>query len=415
MKLFQSLSLAIALLVSASADAAPAHNDHWVTSWLASSQPAWTDDFILPTGVPARVSKGSIREIVQLSAGGTALRVVLSNRYGKLPLEIGEVRLAASLSGAATVAGSDRSLTFAGRRSVRVAPGALALSDPLAVTAAPLSRLAVTIYLPDPTALSTFHWGSQQTSFVAPGNLTAAPAWPSAQTFAGRAFVNAVQVLAPQGTGSVIALGDSITDGNGSTLDSNRRWPDRLARRLVDDNIAVANAGISGARLLRDGMGLRASARFNDDVLNQPGVRSVVVALGVNDIGWPGTPFAPHETLPTAAAMIEAYRQLIAAAHARHVRIIGATITPFEGALPGTPFAGLYATPAKEALRQQVNRWIRDSAAFDAVADFDAVVRDPDHPARLLAQFDSGDHLHPGDAGYAAMATTLSTEILFGP
>jgi len=183
---------------------------------------------------------------------------------------------------------------------------------------------------------------------------------------------------------------------------------------MIDTHVAVANAGISGTRLLRDGMGVAARARFDDDVLNQPGVASVVVALGVNDICWPGTPFAPAETVPTAAELIAGYKELIAAAHARHVRIVGATITPFQGALPGTPFAGLYDTPAKEAIRQQVNRWIRDSHAFDAIVDFDAVLRDPRHPARLLAQFDSGDHLHPGDAGYAAMANALGADVLFG-
>ncbi|EGF31156.1 putative secreted protein [Oxalobacteraceae bacterium IMCC9480] len=262
--------------------------------------------------------------------------------------------------------------------------------------------------------MTTFHWGSQQTGFVATGNLTSALTLDKATAFQGRAFVSAVQVAASERQRGVIVLGDSITDGNGSTPDSNRRWPDYLARLTSGSGIAVANAGISGARLLRDGMGVKASARFDDDVLDQPGVTSVVVALGVNDICWPGTPFAPAEIRPTVADLITGYRQLISAARARHVRIIGATITPFQGALPDTPFAGLYDTPAKEALRQQVNLWIRDSGAFDAVVDFDAVVRDPRQPARLLAKFDSGDHLHPGDAGYAAMAGALNTDILFG-
>jgi len=405
---------AATLAISTIAHAATPPVDRWITSWMASPQPAWGAEFILPMGVPAQVENASIREVVQLSAGGKSLRVVLSNRYGTAPLDIGEVHLAASANGADTVAGSGHVVTFGGKRAVRVPAGASALGDPVAINVPPLSRMAVTVYLPRATALRTFHWGSQQTSFIAAGNVTAAQGLPRATAFHGRALVSAVQVDALAGSKGVIALGDSITDGNGSSPDRNRRWPDYLARRMTDKGVAVANAGISGARLLSDGMGVAARARFDDDVLNQPGVASVVVALGVNDICWPGTPFAPKESLPTAAQMIAGYKELIAAAHARHVRIIGATITPFQGALPGTPFAGLYDTPAKEAIRQQVNRWIRDSHAFDATVDFDAVLRDPHEPARLLAQFDSGDHLHPGDAGYAAMADALDAGILFG-
>lgn len=414
MIMLRHLPVVAGIVLASLAHAAPSPSGRWITSWMASPQPAWGPDFILPTGVPAHVADQSIREVVQLSAGGKTLRLLLSNRYGDKPLEIGEVRVATSLGGAATVAGSDRIVTFGGQRALSVPPGASAFSDAVAIDASPLSSLAVTVYFPGKTALSTFHWGSQQTGYLASGNATAAQALPRAIPFQGRAFVSAVQVEAGAGSRGVVALGDSITDGNGSTANRNRRWPDYLARRLGGSGVAVANAGISGARLLRDGMGVGALARFDDDVLDQPGVTSVVVALGVNDICWPGTPFAPTEAVPAAAELIDGYRRLIAAAHARHVRIVGATITPFEGALPDTPFAGLYATPAKEALRQQVNGWIRSSGAFDAVADFDAVLRDPAHPARLLARFDSGDHLHPGDAGYAAIAGALGMDILFG-
>jgi len=414
MKLSCLVPAVATLVLCGIAHAATPPADHWITSWMASPQPAWDAGFILPTGVPAHLKNASIREVVQLSAGGKAVRLVLSNRYGATPLDIGEVHIAASSGGADTVAGTGHVVTFGGKRAVSVAPGATALGDPVAFDAAPLSRMAVTVYLPNEATVSTFHWGSQQTSFIAADNATSAQALPRATAFHGRVFVSAVQVDAVAASNGVIALGDSITDGNGSTPDHNRRWPDYLARRMIDKGVAVANAGISGARLLRDGMGVSARARFDDDVLNQPGVASVVVALGVNDICWPGTPFAPAETVPAAEDLIAGYKQLIAAAHARRVRIIGATITPFQGALPGTPFAGLYDTPPKEAIRQQVNRWIRDSHAFDAIVDFDAVLRDPRRPARLLPQFDSGDHLHPGDAGYAAMADALGVETLFG-
>jgi len=205
------------------------------------------------------------------------------------------------------------------------------------------------------------------------------------------------------GGGTVVALGDSITDGNGSTPDQDRRWPDYLARLAAARGIGVANAGISGARVLADGMGERAAARFEQDVLAQPGVRSVIIALGINDIGWPGSAFAPHDTAMAADTLIAGYRKLIQRARANKVRVIGATMAPFENALQGTPLSDHYS-PAKDAVRRQVNDWIRGSGAFDAVVDFDAVLRDPAHPSRLSPAFDSGDHLHPGDAGYEAMA-----------
>jgi lysophospholipase L1-like esterase len=206
---------------------------------------------------------------------------------------------------------------------------------------------------------------------------------------------------------AVVAFGDSITDGNGSTPDSDRRWPDQLAGRLGAGGVAVVNAGISGARLLGDRMGANAAARFEQDVLAQPGVHTAVVLMGINDIGWPQSAFAPQEAPMTAARMIAAYRQLIAQAHARGVRIVGGTLLPFEGALQDTPFNAYY-TPAKDAVRGEVNRWIRESGEFDEVADFDALLRDPDHPSRMQPRYDSGDHLHPGDAGYAAIARSIS-------
>jgi lysophospholipase L1-like esterase len=219
-------------------------------------------------------------------------------------------------------------------------------------------------------------------------------------------FLNAVLVEAAPGGRTVVALGDSITDGNGSTPDLDRRWPDFLAQRLAPHGIAVANAGISGGRLLKDGMGQSALARFEQDVLSQPGVSDVIVLLGINDIGWPGSPFAPAEGPVTLDQLTTGLRQLVAAAQARGVRVTAGTLPPFEGALEGTPFAGHYS-PEKERMRQQLNQWIRTAGAFDAVIDFDAVLRDPHKPRRMRADFDSGDHLHPGDAGYRAMAAAV--------
>jgi lysophospholipase L1-like esterase len=224
-------------------------------------------------------------------------------------------------------------------------------------------------------------------------------------------FLSAVLIDALPDSRTVVALGDSITDGNGSTPDADRRWPDFLARRLAPHGVAVANAGISGARLLNDGMGERALARFEQDVLRQPGVSDVVVLLGINDIGWPGSPFAPAETMVTLNELTAGFRQLAATAHARTIRITVGTLPPFEGALEGTPFAGHY-NPQKEVLRLRLNDWIRGAGIFDGVVDFDAVLRDPARPQRMRAELDSGDHLHPGDAGYRKMADAIDIDAI---
>lgn len=391
----------------------PATAANWVTSWMASPQPAWHSGFILPTNLPRTLDGISIREVVQLSSGGESLRLVFSNRYGSAPLVIGEVRIAVSLRESATIGGTDRAVTFGGQRSVTIPPGADGISDPLRMKAQPLARLAISSYFPQPTSLSSFHWGDQQTAYTMQGNVTGAASLPRADRLKGRIFLNAVLVDAVAGTRTVVALGDSTTDGNGSTLDRNRRWPDYLARRLAWAGVAVANAGISGARLLDDMMGVNALARFEHDVLAQPGISTVVVYIGINDIGWPGSAFAPAAAPMDAEQLIAGYRQLIARARVRGVRIVGATMTPFAGALQGTPLEGHFS-PAKDAVRRKVNDWIRGSGEFDAVADFDKVLRDPSDPVRLLAAYDSGDHLHPGDAGYQAIARSLDDATLFG-
>ena len=365
-------------------------DEHWTTSWYAAPQPAWDRTFTLPMNVPARLDNATLRETVRLSSGGQRIRLVFSNRYGREPVQLGAVRVEG-------VRGS-RTLTFAGQPAVAILPGATVTSDPVALPVQPLSRLAVTTALPVSTPVASFHWGAQQTVQVTAGSGTT--------SFGGRLFLNAVMVDTAAPARTVVALGDSITDGNGSTSDADRRWPDVLAGRLAQYGVAVANAGISGGRLARDGMGRSALARLEQDVLSQPGVSDVIVLLGINDIGWPGSPFAPHERAATLAELTAAFRQLVAASRVRGVRVTAGTLPPFEGALDGTPYAGHYSAE-KERLRQQLNEWIRTAGAFDAVVDFDAVLRDPAHPRRLLPAFDSGDHLHPGDAGYRAMAEAI--------
>ncbi len=233
------------------------------------------------------------------------------------------------------------------------------------------------------------------------------------RTTTARLLLSAIQVEAAEGTQAVAILGDSITDGASASLGRDTRWPDVLAERLAPHGVAVINAGISGARLLSDGMGEKALARFGRDVLEQPGVRTAIVLIGINDISWPGTAFARQEKRPTLAALKSGYGQLIAQARSRGVRVIGTTLTPFAGALPGTPLDDYYQEE-KDALRQRLNAWIRDSGSFDAVLDFDAWARDPAHPLRLLPAYDSGDHLHPGDAGNRALAEAVDLTLLFG-
>lgn len=413
-----TLAAGLAVLAPSVAAAQPpvqadAARSSWVSSWFASPQPLWEDAFVLPTEMPSELRGQTLRQTLMLSLGGSRLRVVLSNRYGTQPLEIGAGSVALVAGGSKMRSGSSRGLAFGGRPDVTVAPGAQAVSDPVDLPVSALAELAVSLYFPQATPVTTFHWGAQQTGALVRGDATAAAELPDAQALQGRAFLAGIWVESPKRAPVVVAFGDSLTDGNGSTPGANRRWPDYLARRLAPQGIGVANAGISGARVWGDKMGVNAMARFDADVLSQPGVRTVVMMMGINDIGWPDSGFAPDDAPMTAARLTEGYRQLAEAARLRGVRIVGGTIAPYEGSLHGTPLSGHY-NPAKDAVRREVNRWIRESGVFDAVADFDAVLRDPTHPARLLPAYDSGDNLHPNDAGYQAMAQALDMATLFG-
>ena len=412
-----SPTLLAALLLAATAAPLPTRAGEqatqWTTTWTASPQPLWAGDFVLPTNVPYHLWNQTVRQSARVSIGGPRVRVLLSNEYGTKPLQIGAARIARSHVDGRIVAASDRPLTFGGKSSVVIPPGAPMLSDPVELDVPALADVSVSLYLPEPTPPATFHWDARQTTHVGAGDQTGATRLTAESTLSTRVFLSAIQVQAPAATRSVVALGDSITDGNMSTVDQNRRWPDFLARRLAGQDVAVLNAGISGARLLKDKMGSNALARFDRDVLAQPGVATAVVFIRINDIAWNGTAFAPNDPAARAEDLIAGYRQLIARAHTRGVRIVGATLTPFEGALQDTPMRGYYGAD-KERVRQAVNNWIRDSGEFDAVLDFDAVTRDPSHPARFLPAYDSGDHLHPGDAGYQAMADSIDLRALLG-
>jgi lysophospholipase L1-like esterase len=361
----------------------------------------------------------TLRQVVRVSVGGTALRVRLSNEYGSRPLAIGAARVARHAGGSATVAGTDRPLTFGGRTSVTIPAGAPALSDPVRLPVAAGSDLVISIHLPRATPAATQHGSAFQRTYVAEGDVTRAASLPGAQETTSWYFLSGVSVTGSSRAGTVVAFGDSITDGAVTTVDANRRWPDFLAGRLRADrslrHLGVVNAGIGGNRLLYDGntvpdpvfgglgpiFGDSALSRFDRDVAARPGARHVIVLLGINDIGQPGS-IAPADEAVTTEDLIFAHRQLIARGREVGLRVYGATLTPFEGTtIPG------YHTEANEAKRQALNTWIRTSGEWDGVIDFDRAVRDPAQPLRMLPAFDSGDHLHPNDAGMRAMAEAV--------
>jgi lysophospholipase L1-like esterase len=407
-------AFALVGVLSASAMTVRAQEAHkWIGTWTASPQALWDGDFPLSTNVPFNLWNQTIRMVTQVSLGGKQARVALSNEYGSRPLVIGGAHVALTDSEAKIVHGSDRPLTFGGEARVIIPPGAKVVSDPTDLDVPPLGKLSVSLFLPEATPLSTFHWDGRQTAYIATGNLIGADDIKAESTISARVFVSGILVDAPKDARAVVTMGDSITDGNGSTPDANSRWPDFLAKRLADKNVAVLNAGISGARLLQDHMGANALARFERDVLSQPHVKAVILLMGINDIAWPGSSFAPDAPPVTSAAVIAGYRHLIARARTHGVRIIGATLTPFEGALEDTPLEG-YFTAEKERTRQSINHWIRTSGEFDAVVDFDAATRDPQNPTRVRSTLDSGDHLHPGNDGYEAMADAVDLQALLG-
>lgn len=394
---------AVALLSGAPA----AWADGWIASWGASD--------VFPVG--QEINYQTLRQIVRLSAGGKQLRVRFSNETGHYPLVIGAAHIAKPASDApiGTVdAATDRALTFGGLGGITIPPGAAALSDPVDIEVAPLSRLAVSLFVPRWTGPSVIHLdGVATTQISGDGDFTAAPAIPSPKTSTSRYFIDEVDVEAAGQPAVVVALGDSITDGYRSQIDANHRWPDRLAERLAArpnaEPVGVVNAGISGNRILHDHpedmFGPSALARLDRDVLSVAGLRWVVLMEGINDIGHP-TSAGLSEQDVSADEIIAGMKQIIARVHDRGAKIYGVTLTPYEG----TTFHG-YFQPAGEAKREAVNAWIRSGGSFDAVIDFDAAVRDPDHLTRIRPDYDVGDHLHPNDAGYRAMGDAVDLKL----
>jgi len=392
--------------------------DHWVGTWSTSPIDGLKNSAILYGNDPIGFSNQTLRLMVRTSVGGHRVRVRVSNAFGGSPLVIGEAHIAIRAGGSAIVAQSDRALTFSGSGTITIPTGALVLSDPVRLDVPPFADLAVSIYLPGDTGPATWHWEPIQTSYVSPpgdfagsGDLP-----PSKMTTLHWFFLSGVDVLAAEETMAVVTLGDSITDGELLTPDSNDRWPDFLAKRLQawrGDAKGVLNQGISGNQVLNDLYGQSALARFDRDVLGQAGVSHVVVLEGINDIGIPGYiagALAGIPPQPSASTddIIAGHRQLITRAHERGLRIFGGTLTPWIGSRAFYPG---YGTPEGEIMRQAINAWIRTSGEYDAVIDFDAAVRDPEHPERFLPAYDGGDHLHPSAAGYKAMADAIDLQL----
>jgi len=401
--------------VRAQTGSLPRSNEHWVTTWATAQQlaptrlPFGSGELVQPppaARVPATLKDQTVRMIAHASLGGSRVRVSLANALEKPTLKVGAAHIALRANGAAIVPASDRALTFGGRPSTVVPPGTMVVSDPVDLTVPALAALAVSVYLPEETGLPTVHPDGMHTAYITGGNTTGHAALKADKTTTAYLWLASVDVLAPAEAGAVVTFGDSITDGVGATLDTNRGWPALLAARLAEGPGAarsIVNVGLSGNRLLRPGFGVSALARFDRDVLAHAGVRWMTVLLGINDITFPAVPGAAADEAASADDLIWGFQQIIERAHRHGIRVAGATIMPVEG-------VNTY-TDAGERIRQDVNRWIRTSNAYDAIIDFDAAVRDPAHPGRLRADFDPGDHVHPNDAGNRAMAAAIDASV----
>lgn len=382
----------------------------WVGSWASAQQVPEPQNAL----APELLVDCTLRQIVHLSAGGTALRIHVSNEFGLEPLHVGSVHVARplSVSGSKIDTGTDAEVKFSGDAAVVIPPGAEYVSDPVNYPAAALSDLAVTMHIERAPPQQTGHPGSRTTSYIAGGNLAAASDLPDAKRIDHWYFLAGVDVSAASGAAfSVVVLGDSITDGHGATTNGNDRWPDVLAARLQGSaatrQIGVLNEGIGGNHLLIDGLGPNALARFDRDVLAKAGVRYLIVLEGVNDLGGLAregeVPEADHQAL--VRRITAAYEQIVLRAHAEGIKVFGATVLPYTGSDYYHP------SPASEQDRLAVNQWIRVAGHFDAVIDFDAATRDPAQPDRLLPAYDCGDHLHPSPSGYRKMGETVSAAL----
>ena len=399
--------------------------DHWVATWAASPQ---SPRFVFPRfptpptspaaqanpppppvfPAPPTIRNQTVRMILRTTIGGRRVRVQLSNAFGTTALLVGAAHVALRDQESTIMQGSDRPLTFSGKPSFTLPPASEVLSDPVDLEVPKLGYLVISVYIPGEADTPTVHLTALHTTYLSqPGDWTGATSLADAKTVQLWYWISAVDVETPAQTGLIVALGDSITDGATSTPDTDRSWPSQLAERLAANGptskVAIVNEGISGNRLLNDGAGVSALARFDRDVLSQPGVKWLVVLEGINDIGLGGRPGAEPPDAVTAEDLIAAHKQIIQRAHLHGIRVIGATLTPYLGAA--------YATDQGESIREAVNQWIRTSRAYDAVIDFDAAVEDPANPKHLRPAYNTRDHLHPNDDGYKAMAAAVDLSI----
>lgn len=395
--------IAACLIHAAAAAAPPQTPSHWVASWGAAQQiPDANNELAADNWRDA-----SLRQVVHLTLGGKQFRVRISNVYGTAPLTLdgASVALAHAPGQADIQPATLRALTFDGRSSVTIPAGAEYYSDAVAMALKPAADLAISLYFKGEPARQTSHSGARANTFLAKGNRVMDAAWADADKVTRWYAISDVEVQAPRNVGALVAIGDSITDGYGVPPDTNTRWTDVLAARLRDnkDTLGVVNAGIGGGRMLRDGLGSNLVSRFDRDVLSRAGVTHALVLIGVNDLGVQhrNGPDTPADRQQLLADLKLAHRQLAERAHAHGICLIGATVTPYVG---GDYY---HPDPENEADRQELNQWIRSSGVFDAVADFDATLRDPAQPARIKPIYDSGDHLHPSLAGYRTLAETV--------
>ena len=355
--------------------------------------------------MPSNLENQTIRMVVHTSLGGRKIRANLSSAQGQPLVLIGEAHVALSKTGGTIVPGTDHRITFGGKPSCVLLPGVLTISDPVDVVVPPFADLAVSLYFPRETGTPTNHMLGLHTAYISKENVAGQEVMPEPTTTFAYLWIAGVDVLTSADSYTIVALGDSITDGFSTTLDANQAWPALLAKRLSPAKgmqlVSVVNQGISGNQVLRDGAGISALARFDRDVLSVAGTKWVVLLEGINDINMRGRSDGPEAV--TSEDLIAGYRQIIDRAHTHGIRVIGATLTPEEG-VPTMSERG-------EQIRLTVNQWIRTSGLFDAVVDFDAVIRDPSRPVRMRHEFDPGDHIHPNDAGNQAMADAFDLKL----
>ena len=415
-KRFSFLRAFTAVLLSICAGAVPAASRHGQDRWVS----AWASAQILvdpANSLPQTALKDTtLRQLVRLSVGGTRLRVWLSNVFGTAPLAVSGVDIARAISpqSSAIDPRTDRQLTFSGGRSVIIPAGAEYVSDPVSLSVPALTTLAVSMHYADLPSAETGHPGSRATSYLVPGDRLAAPQLQAVTPVERWYYLSGIDVQPATPSGATAVLGDSITDGHGVEANTNSRWTDVLLERLkslpATRSLAVLNVGIGGNRVVDDGIGPNAPARLDRDVLERSGVRYLIILEGVNDLGvlTRDKPASPAEHALLVSRILSAYRQIVVRAHERGIRVIGGTIMPYAG-------SGYYhPNAANEVDRAAINTWIRTRGNFDAVVDFDALMRDPAQPTRLRSDYDSGDGLHPSAAGYRAMGEAVPLALFSG-